>query len=324
MVSYKMEHYDIIGDVHGHAAALEKLLQKLDYQKHRGVYQHPKRKTIFVGDLIDRGTENFKTLEITKAMTDNHQAQVLMGNHEFNALCFHTKDPHGYYLRPHNEKNINQHKEVLAEIRQKGDKVWQTYLEWFRRMPLFLETDGFRVVHACWDQASVDFIRDANIRDAKDRLTNSFLAEASKKGTDAFEAVENLIKGKEIYLPKDHPGFYDKDGHLRKKARIRWWLPPEERKKAGTYDRVTRTDKENMARLAGIEIPADILRELQEDANPTDRTPVFFGHYWFTGTPQALTQHAACLDYSVARGGHLACYRWDGEQILQKSKFVFV
>jgi hypothetical protein len=310
--------------VHGHAAALEKLLQKLDYHKHQGVYQHPKRKTIFVGDLIDRGTENFKTLEITKTMTDTHQAQVLMGNHEFNALCYHTKDPHHNYLRPHIEKNINQHKEVLTEIRQKGENLWQTYLEWFRRMPLFLETDGFRVVHACWDQWSVDFIRNANIRDAKGRLTNRFLEEASKKGTDTFNAVENLIKGKEIYLPKDHPGFYDKDGHLRKKARVRWWMTPGERRIAGTYDRVTRTDKENLARLAGIKIPPGILKELQEETNPTNRTPVFFGHYWFTGTPQALTHNAACLDYSVARGGHLACYRWDGEQTLRESKFVFV
>lgn len=319
-----MEHYDIIGDIHGHAAKLEKLLEKLGYRNHLGCYRHPERKVIFVGDLIDRGSENFKTLEITRAMVDNEQASIVMGNHEFNALCYHTRGSDGYYLRPHNEKNHRQHKKVLEEIRQRGEPAWEKYLEWFRRLPLFLEEPGFRVVHACWDRQAADFAAGSGIRDAKGRLTDSFLVQATQKGTETYEAVEILLKGKEIFLPGDHPGLYDKDQNLRKKVRVKWWLTTDERKTVKTYDQVTRIDDKNLAKLASVEIPPDILKELREDRNIGDMTPIFVGHYWFTGTPQPLTENIACLDYSVAMGGHLACYRWDGEKILRQEKFVFV
>ncbi len=324
MLLYKMAHYDIIGDVHGHASRLGKLLEKLGYQDMSGYYSHPECKAVFVGDLIDRGNENFKTLELVKAMVDNGQALIVMGNHEFNALCYHTRGSDGNYLRSHNEKNYRQHKKVLEEIQERGERAWKIYLEWFRRMPLFLEMDGFRVIHACWDRQAVDFAGKSCIRDADGRLTDTFLAEAARKGTEMYEVVEILLKGKEIILPGDHPGLYDKDQNLRKKVRVRWWLTAEERKTVKTYDQVTRIDKKNLERLADVEIPPDILKELREDGNTGDKTPVFVGHYWFTGTPQPLTENIACLDYSVALGGHLVCYRWDGEQILRQSKFVFV
>ncbi len=317
-----MNYYDIIGDIHGHATALEILLEKLGYRNQQGCYRHAGRKTIFVGDLIDRGKENFKTMEIVKAMVDNRQARIVMGNHEFNAISYHTLDAEGRYLRPHDQKNYNQHKETLEEIWIKGEKQWKTYLEWFRRMPLFLEMDGFRVVHACWDQKSIDFIRKANVTDKGGRLKNAFLEQAVREGTEAFEAVEFLLKGKEIRLPGNHPGLYDKDHNLRKKVRVKWWLTGEQRKTVKTYDQVTRIDKKQLEKLSDIKIPVEILKEFKEDGGPESSIPVFIGHYWFTGTPQLLTGNVACLDYSVARGGHLVCYRWDGKQILDESKFV--
>lgn len=319
-----MELYDIIGDVHGHASRLKKLLEKLGYQISNGFYHHPERRAVFVGDLIDRGNENFKTLETAKAMVDNGQAFIVMGNHEFNALCFHTRGSDGNFLRPHNEKNVRQHKKVLEEIAERGEKAWEIYLEWFRYMPLFLEMTGFRVVHACWDQQAAVFAGNKIIRDPKGRITDQFLADSSKKGSEAYDTVEILLKGKEILLPHDHPGLFDKDQNLRKKVRVKWWLTPKERERVKTYDQVTRIDEKNLEKLADVFIPPEILKELREDTNIVDQTPVFVGHYWFTGTPQPLTENVACLDYSVALGGHLVCYRWDGEQSLQKSKFVAV
>ena len=41
------KRYDIIGDIHGHADALEKLLEKLGYQKHQGVYKHSTTRPFF-------------------------------------------------------------------------------------------------------------------------------------------------------------------------------------------------------------------------------------------------------------------------------------
>jgi hypothetical protein len=55
--------------------------------------------------------------------------------------------------------------------------------------------------------------------------------------------------------------------------------------------------------------------------------PVFFGHYWLTGLPKLIRDNVCCLDFSVAgyRGnGRLVAYRFDGEQKLDESKFVWV
>jgi hypothetical protein len=56
--------YDIIGDIHGHADKLEGLLIKLDYEMKDGFYQHNNRKVVFVGDFIDRGTQNRRVVEV--------------------------------------------------------------------------------------------------------------------------------------------------------------------------------------------------------------------------------------------------------------------
>ena len=52
--------------------------------------------------------------------------------------------------------------------------------------------------------------------------------------------------------------------------------------------------------------------------------PVFVGHYWMTGHLSRLTEQVACLDWSVAKGGRLVAYRWDGEQVIDNTKFVAI
>ena len=86
--------YDVIGDVHGEGTKLEQLLKKMGYTNERGYFAHPTRKAIFVGDLVDRGPEQLLAVRTAKAMADAGTATVVMGNHEFNAIAFHT--PHPY------------------------------------------------------------------------------------------------------------------------------------------------------------------------------------------------------------------------------------
>ena len=52
--------------------------------------------------------------------------------------------------------------------------------------------------------------------------------------------------------------------------------------------------------------------------------PVAVGHYWLTGVPTLFSNKVACVDYSVAKGGKLVAYSWDGEQELDNSKFEWV
>jgi hypothetical protein len=52
---------------------------------------------------------------------------------------------------------------------------------------------------------------------------------------------------------------------------------------------------------------------------------VLFGHYWRTGVPEVIDGgRLSCVDYSVAKGGPLVAYRWEGEPRLVSEQFVSV
>ena len=305
--------YDLIGDIHGHAAELRQLLEKLGYAPDaQGVYRHPaKRRAIFVGDFIDRGPAIRETLQVVRGMVDGGAALAVMGNHEYNALAFWTLDPTGGHLRPHWPNHILQH---LATIREFSTRElfaeWQQYLAWFRTLPLFLELPGLRVVHACWDARYIAYLR-KQLPNA--RLTPEFLLAASQVGSAEFKAIEITLKGHETKLPNDYH-FFDKDGHRRTMVRTAWWRNPA----VSTYQHYF---LEPIAALASR--PVDVAA-LPDASYYQEETPVFFGHYWLNGEPQLLTPHAVCLDYSVAKGGELVAYRWHGEQELTPAGLVRV
>ena len=57
---------------------------------------------------------------------------------------------------------------------------------------------------------------------------------------------------------------------------------------------------------------------------PEDEIPVFVGHYWLNGKVKPLAKNIACVDYSVALGGKLVAYRWDGESEIDTLKFLYM
>ena len=114
--------YDIIGDIHGEAAMLEALLRQLGYRETAGAWRHPDRTAVFVGDFIDRGPEQLRTVALVRRMLDAGSALAVMGNHELNAIAWHTPhfDGSGDFCRTHagrkGEKNRHQHARFLGEI----------------------------------------------------------------------------------------------------------------------------------------------------------------------------------------------------------------
>lgn len=98
--------YDIIGDLHGNAEKLEALLARLGYvHRHApgsaGVWRHPSRTAIFVGDFVGRGPHQRRTVELARTMVEDGAALAVMGNHEFNAIAWYLPDPEydGKHLR---------------------------------------------------------------------------------------------------------------------------------------------------------------------------------------------------------------------------------
>jgi hypothetical protein len=301
------QSFDIIGDIHGYADELEALLKTLGYECREGCYMHPSgRKVIFLGDYIDRGPKIGRTLHIVKAMYDSGDALAIMGNHEFNAIAWATSDGNGGYLRPHNDSNMNQHRKTV-EFFKEHPILRDEYLRWFMKLPLWLDLPGLRVVHANWDIEAVEVIHGDN------RLNPELLVLSSTKGQPEYEAVELLLKGREIRLPEGL-SFHDKDGHERNQIRVKWWLP---REPGQTYRDLVFPNSDS---VPGIPVSDNA----PGSGYPRNAPPVFFGHYWLPlVTPLApLASNVACLDYSVAKGGFLAAYRWDGERNLRTDNFV--
>ena len=301
---------DFIGDIHGHADKLKDLLNKLGYTISNGAYAHPERKVLFVGDYIDRGPQIRETLQIVKAMVDAGSAIALMGNHEYNAICFHFQETEGGHLRKHLIKNIIQHYETLKQFQNKQGE-YEEYLEWFKTLPLYYESNSFRAVHACWDNNNIAYLRKTLVND---RLTDELIYQSVKQGTELNKAIEQTLKGKEMKMP-DGLFFNDKDGTKRTEIRTKWWENPMEM----TYKSISVEPLENLP-----ELPVDSNALSSNDYYLPNDKKVFFGHYWLKGEPTLYKDNICCLDYSVAKGGKLIAYRFDEESILENAKITYV
>lgn len=304
--------YDFIGDIHGHADELWGLLDRLGYERIKGVFRHPDRKVIFLGDFVDRGPKIKQVLETVRPMVEEGHAFAVMGNHELNAIAFATedRDAPGHHLRRQNAKNVHQHRATLEQLNAQEREL---YLDWFRSLPMWLEVGGVRAVHACWDDQLQSVI--ANTMRAHGGITNDFLHQACRKGGEVFPHVETILKGPESKLPAGLT-FLDRYGESRSKVRTRWYLPPD----GHTYRTYAfQADPIDCDLPVGPEIASEVL------PYPIDAKPVFVGHYWLTAdSPSVLASNVACLDYSVAKNGFLCAYRWDGEQSLSNDKFVWI
>lgn len=310
-----IEGYDLIGDVHGCGATLGALLEKLGYHQRGGVYRHPRRKVIFLGDLIDRGPRIRLAVSIARRMVEEGEAHIVMGNHEYNALAYCHRAP-GHlgreWLREHSPRHNRIIKETLDQYRDHPAE-WDDVLAWFMEIPLYLDFDELRVVHACWDQALIDALSHecpGGIIDDK------FLQQSVEPGTLAFRVLDRLTRGVHLPLPEGieiHSG----DGFTRRSFRAHFWA----REPQTWGDVVFQPDN----------LPDDLEERKLSMAERArlphyglEQPPLFIGHYWCEGIPALPTANIACLDYSAVKYGRLVAYRWSGETRLNADHFVWV
>jgi hypothetical protein len=303
--------YDIIGDIHGHVNDLKGLLKKMGYGlSEKGHYYHPDRQAVFVGDYIDRGRNSKEVVQIVRAIQENGSGIALMGNHEYNALCFHTKGSGGEYLREHSEKNIKQHIDTLNSFGDNG--FLNETLEWIKQLPLFWEDDHLRVVHACWDLRQLEVLRQ---NFGGNTFEMGLLETSTKEGNPLYEAIEIVLKGQELPLPGGIT-FLDKDKHPRREIRVKWW----EDSFGKSYQElaVKLEDVKNLSSSHKVEHVSNT------SSYPANEKPVFFGHYWLEDKqPKLQASNVCCVDYSIAKEGILVAYRFDGEKELNEKKFIW-
>lgn len=307
--------YDLIGDIHGCGETLIELLEQLGYSKRNGVYQHARRKAIFVGDLVDRGPNIRLACHLVRDMVENGHAEMVMGNHEYNLMTYLTPAPAGMrqpYLREHSLRNTRIVEQTLEQFANHQSEL-DEFLGWFLERPLYLELDHFRVVHACWDQAMIDeFVA----RYGGNQIHRDMLVESVDTSTFLYQFLDRTLRGTSLKLP-DGRSMTAKDGFVRQFFRTKFW----EADPLHYNDVIFQPDP----------LPEDLQYRLLEDHEkrqllfygPNEK-PLFIGHYWMSGIPAPLGHNIACLDYSAVKYGRLVAYRMDTEHHLQPSKFAWV
>ena len=303
------QSYDIIGDIHGHAAELEALLLELGYREIDGSFRHPEgRKVVFLGDYIDRGPEIRRVLQIVRGMIDAGDALGILGNHEVNALWYHNKDSEGRFLRDHGSGMKKQHAASLEQIAKPEPEEWRQWLDWMAGLPLWLDLGGIRVVHACWATEHIKALKGINLSNYAD------LVKFSRKGSRENNLIRPLLNGPELDLPEGHV-FIAHGGKACKEIRYRWWK---------SLDGLSYRD----ALFPGHDpkLPdCDIVNPPKSYFVDLSDPIIFFGHYAIQDeAPKRIQENLACLDYGMGKGGHIVAYSWDGETELAHSKLISI
>ncbi len=305
MAQYNSGHHlgiDIIGDVHGEAEKLRRLLERLEYREKNGIYHHPRRLAVFLGDFINRGPEIRKTIHIIRAMEMAGEAKVIIGNHEYNAIAY----ARGLAVRTSPSKHAKieaQLAKTLAEFHSRMGE-WNACIDWLMRLPICLETHGIRCVHACWNSEAVRTVTNSP---QGNHITFSDLTETASARTQALKALMNGIKitaPASITLRRTPLSF-----------RIKWWTAGDL-----TWKHIGYPEEPS---LPNKPLPEDLRSHFL--AYPPSAPPTFFGHYGFSKPAVPLLTNLACLDFGVSKGGRLGAYRWMfGEKTLSEKAFILV
>ena len=301
--------YDIIGDVHGHAQLLKKLLLELGYEKTPEGYSHPNRKAVFVGDFINRGPQIKKTIHIIRKMVENGNALAILGNHEINVIIAYLKDKKENPLVKPLLKNFISGLKTFNEFIDAPEE-WQDHLRWLRTLPLFLELDGIRIVHACWSEKAINFMKN-NLPQGKIKK-EIFRKIYKNPGSEWATNFWLLTKGMQFNMPGDLKIINNK-GISPRSFRMRWWENPMGK----TFEEIS---FESKFHLPEYTIPQEILPESLP--YPEDAPIVFFGHYCRGNGPHIIKPNICCLDTCIAGSKMLLAYRWHGESILKPENLI--
>jgi hypothetical protein len=253
---------DIVGDVHGEIDALNALLKHLGYRVDGSHLED--RKLVFLGDLTDRGPDSPAVINVVSRLANRGVAQCVLGNHDLNILLGDRKhDNHWFFGEEHSldESGIPT-PAVLAD-----DRIRTEVVEFFRSLPLVLERDGLRVVHACWDASAV-----AMARTASDVVT-------------LYHQCHELI---EVNMRSSY-GLDDIEKSLRRQNKNPVKVltsGPEQRAKQPFYSSGKWRNEE---------------RECWWQNYPLDGPHCVFGHYGFRNGEGPRAGQAICADFGIAK-----------------------
>jgi hypothetical protein len=207
--------YAIIPDLHADKVCLDKTLLACGFiQTKPFSWRHPKGfKAVFLGDFIDYSRDRSDpncddkyVVETVKNMVQVGDAYAIMGNHELNALMYHTsticeKTGKHKWLRDRSEDNKRQHHSFLEahnvnfddDYSSPKDPELKETLDWFLTLPLFIDFGEFRVVHAQWDDNCISLIKSCFPDNTIDHSKQASLADIHQGIGKAVERTRSSL-----------------------------------------------------------------------------------------------------------------------------------
>ena len=199
-----MQGIDVIGDIHGYATELSLLLHHLEHRDLDGtINMDNQRKIVFIGDYVDRGSEQKMTIDIVRSLVECDKAHALMGNHELGAIQYGLRLPDGpkrekRYGNKHSPANAKGHGAFLREFPIESAEYEEVHANFFQKLPIYLEIDGAQFIHACWDEGSLAQVRP--YLDDAHCLTYAAHVGIAQKEEPLYSGIRHLLYG-----PKHNP-----------------------------------------------------------------------------------------------------------------------
>lgn len=216
---------DIVGDIHGDIDGLQKLLNHLEYD---AAGNHPAgRKLVFVGDLVDRGPDSPAVVQLVRNLVKAERAQCVLGNHELNIMLSLRKFDNGWFYA---EEFIDSKSGLVVPQVLADDDIRAETLKFFNSLPLALEREDVRVIHACWQPEMVSMISNANdvVEYFNQHQFNINLGLAIRADLEDWQReqrhqnlnpVKVLTSGLEVKTDKP----FESSGKIRNLERFPWW-----------------------------------------------------------------------------------------------------
>jgi hypothetical protein len=291
---------------------------------------------VFVGDLVDRGPDSVAVVQLVERLMEAGIAQAILGNHELNLLAGETKEGNGWFRGDATDHWQKGTQRFAFDSRMASEDERREVERLLRRLPLALERDDLRVVHACWSDAAVRELQAHGVTDVaafSARREEEILAELERDGVPE-RAKQQRAQFDDLRVEANKPT-YHLDAVVQE-------------------DLATQRDNPVKVLTSGVEVEVEVgkhfftggrWRFVQRHRwwrDPVER-PTVVGHYWRRRAeaiegkvdvwddlhPYAWSGHVYCVDYSVGRrfterarnktgrfDGGLAALRWPERVLL--------
>lgn len=141
-----MSNFCIIGDIHGRAKTLQKIIKD---SKTKGSLYH----YILIGDLLHhksyfrrtKKSSPIKLLQTVKEMTDRGEATVIRGNNEQYIL--------DDINTPLKLISHSSSRDTIEALRRLSIVEMDQIVDWLGNLPLSIEVEGYRIAHAYYPKS---------------------------------------------------------------------------------------------------------------------------------------------------------------------------